>query len=208
MKSTAKGTSGHHIIYPSPEHPEQEVVVRVRKFRKKDKCRDCGVAITKGYQRCRPCASKVITPFRKMWEDPGFRSKMTAGRMGHGNPNWRGGKWKSEDSILRKIRNSKKYMEWKDYILMRDVKSYPKIPKNIQVHHLTSLGSIVHENRIKTIEDAARCPALWDTDNGVALTAAEHLIITWMNRMKKHSPGFISYIEDFIALNKDKAKEV
>lgn len=25
------GISGHHIVYPSPEHPEQEVVVRVRK---------------------------------------------------------------------------------------------------------------------------------------------------------------------------------
>jgi len=25
------GVSGHHIIYPSPEHPEQEEVVRVRK---------------------------------------------------------------------------------------------------------------------------------------------------------------------------------
>ena len=31
MSAVAKGTSGHHIIYPSTEHPEQEVVVRVRK---------------------------------------------------------------------------------------------------------------------------------------------------------------------------------
>jgi len=141
-------------------------------------------------------------------KDPSFIEKMTTGRMGEKNPNWRGGKWKVEDSFLRKIRNCQRYLDWKDHILKRDVSSYPKIPKNVQVHHLRSLASIVRENNIKTIEDALTCDDLWDIGNGVALTSAEHLIITWMNRMKKHSLGFISYIENFIALNEDRAKEV
>lgn len=143
-------------------------------------------------------AATVRNNVKEVWQRPEYIDKMTNGRKGEKNPNYRGGKWKVEDSFLRKIRRSGKYMAWKDAVLRRDVITYPKIPKNLQVHHIKSLSRLVRENNIKTFEEAMACGALWDIKNGLVLTSAEHLIITWMNRMKRPSVGFVDYVEEFI----------
>lgn len=182
----------------SPENLAKRHAALHKGGRKKSSCVECGCEITKGYTKCHSCAGKNMPHLRKLWEDPAFRDKLTTGRQREKNPNWKGGKWKVENSFLRKIRNSGKYVEWRNKVLERDVVTYPKIPKNVQVHHIKSLVSIIQENNVKTIEDALDCNALWDIDNGLALTAAEHLIITWMNRMKRPSPGFVQFVMDFL----------
>lgn len=133
---------------------------------------------------------------------------MSETRKGANNPNWRGGNWKKKNSFLDKIRRSQRYLDWKHAVLKRDVKSYPKVAKNIQVHHIKSFESIVRENNINTIKQAMACKALWDVNNGIALLKSEHMIITWMNRTRKHSNGFIMFVRAWIALHEDDAEDL
>jgi hypothetical protein len=183
----------------SPENLAKRRAALYKGGRTKSSCIECGASITKGYTRCSSCAQKINSHLKKLWEDPKFRETMTTGREREKNPNWKGGKWKVENSFLRKIRNCGKYIEWKNKILERDVNTYPVIPKNIQVHHRKSLTRIIREHNIKTMEEALSCDELWDINNGLSLTSAEHLIVTWMSRMKKPSLGFVAYIQYFVS---------
>lgn len=101
-------------------------------------------------------------------------------------------------AFISRIRALEEYAVWKDAVLRRDVKTYPVIPKKLQVHHIKSIELIINENHIETIDDAKECVELWDTDNGCVITAGEHLIITWLMRKKSTSQGLIAYLKFFI----------
>lgn len=146
-------------------------------------------------------SNKGNTPKEVMfrnWQKEEFIKKMTEERRGEKNPNWKGGKWKRKNVFIDKIRRLQIYTEWKNIILKRDVNTYPKIPKGLQVHHIKSVERIIQENNIITIEEAKKCKELWDVNNGNVLTSGEHMIITWLNRKKRSSLGFILYLEFFI----------
>ena len=76
---------------------------------------------------------------------------------------------KELNKICNKIRQLKENEVWKNTILKRDCKTYPDIPKGVQVHHVISLKNIVKTNKITNMEEAKDCDILWNTDNGITL---------------------------------------
>ncbi len=192
-------------MWARPGYKEKMKKILFRGGKRKGKCIDCGVDITSRNQRCNKCSG--INKRGKSCMTKEGRDKLSK-RTGKNNPNWRGGKWKIKNAFENKIRRLQKYRDWKNVILKRDVVSYPRVPKNVQVHHLKSFRSILEENNIQTVGQAKDCTTLWDTDNGVALWKSEHFAITVMCRRKNISPGFISYLEYFILRNEARAKEI
>jgi hypothetical protein len=93
------------------------------------------------------------------------------------------------------IRKCPAYNMWKQAVLKRDVPTYPKIPKNINVHHIKKFRQILMESNVKTLDDALRCSELWDVDNGVCLTKGEHFIISILERYKKPPRGLMQYLK-------------
>jgi len=168
-------------------------------------CVDCGTAITLRNKRCTKCSG--LNKKGKNFLTKEGRLKISD-RKGIKNPNWKGGKWKKKNAFEDKIRRSKKYKEWKHEILKRDVPSYPKRPKNINVHHLKGFRKILEENNIKTLEEAMKCKELWNIDNGVTLWKSEHYVITLLHRRKNISLGFIRCLEEWVTVNRARAKEI
>jgi hypothetical protein len=87
--------------------------------------------------------------------------------------NWKGGYSKLKDLI----RASSKYNEWRLAVFTRDgFKDYysGEGGPTLQVHHITPLNVIIKRNNILTVEDAARCDELWDTNNGITMTKTNH----------------------------------
>ena len=138
--------------------------------------------------------------FTKEW-----RKKISASKKGAKNPAWKGGVTKELKYLVAKIRKMHRYGSWKRAVLKRDVPSYPIIPKRTQVHHLCGLARLIKENDIKTIDEAEKCRALWDIDNGVALTQGEHYLITQMERIKQPSPAFIDYLINLLPVLEKRA---
>jgi len=142
-------------------------------------------------------------------------SKALKGKyVGENNLNWKGGKKQSSKLNYQRrrfeyeIRGLKEYKEWREEVLKRDILSYPNIPKNIQVHHIKPFRKILNDNNIKNVEEAKNCKELWNVENGQALRKGEHYIITMLERKKYVSKGFIRFLEVWIALNEEKAKEL
>ena len=85
-------------------------------------------------------------------------------------------------------------------MLERQIPTYPYLPKNINVHHQHEVIDIVRENNIRSMDDALKCDALWDVDNGVVLTIGEHSVVTAMQRYcgNSVSVGFIRVLKEFL----------
>jgi hypothetical protein len=110
--------------------------------------------------------------------------------------------------LLSDIRKCDKYMDWREEVLRVQIPSYPRVPKNINVHHQHELIDIVRENHIKSMKDALDCDMLWDVNNGVVLTIGEHSAVTAMQRYcgNNVSVGFIHVLELFIKEKKGTAR--
>jgi hypothetical protein len=100
--------------------------------------------------------------------------------------------------LIFKIRRTKRYLRWKDKILRRDVESYPKIPKGVQVHHKTEISKLIFEYEIKCVRDALDCKFLWDIDLGITLKRGEHFIWTKLSRYKYLTKGFRSILQNWM----------
>ncbi|UHG93268.1 hypothetical protein [Spirosoma oryzicola] len=90
---------------------------------------------------------------------------------------WKGGK----TSLSLKIRTSARYSQWRKSVFKRDkftcqhcclTTSESRI--KIEADHIYPFGRILQDYKIKTIEDADQCSALWDTDNGRTLCVDCH----------------------------------
>lgn len=44
----------------------------------------------------------------------------------------------------------------------------------LEVHHITSFANIMKKFKIKSLEDALKCSALWDIGNGMTLCRFHH----------------------------------
>jgi len=95
--------------------------------------------------------------------------------------------------LIRAIRQLPEYAEWRDLILVRDVASYPKVPKNIQVHHIRKVEDILKQYGVESVEEAQACAALWELKNGVAITKGEHHVISLLERQKIFTKGFLTF---------------
>ena len=91
-----------------------------------------------------------------------------------------------------KIRRSEKYKKWRARVLKRDLKIMSnKINlKSLQVHHKFPFLKILVKYNIRSVEDAEKCKALWRLQNGTTITKGEHRIISLIERIKYHTPGF------------------
>lgn len=148
-------------------------------------------------------------------QTPDFREKMSIARkgkcVGEKNWSWKGGGRKNmriQYPLLYAIRECQKYKEWREAVLKLRVVSYPKIPKNIQVHHLTRVVDIIRKYHLVTYEEALNCVELWDVNNGVVITRGEHYIISMMERHKKTSPAFLQLIRNFVQTQESIAFEM
>jgi hypothetical protein len=101
--------------------------------------------------------------------------------------------------LIKRIRETKKYYKWKRKCLRRDVKSYPDIPKGVQVHHIKELSKLVKKYNIKTVKEALRCEILWRVDLGITLKRGEHFIFTKLGRYKYITRGFIELLNNWMA---------
>ena len=92
------------------------------------------------------------------------------------------------------IRRSQKYLEWKQKVLDRDDLNL----KSSNVHHRKAFKTILIENHITTLEDAKKCPELWDLKNGIVIGKGEHRILSLLERIKTITPGFRLELEEFL----------
>jgi hypothetical protein len=102
----------------------------------------------------------------------------------------------SIDELVSCIRKSPKYQIWRYACLDRDFgkcqneecgidskQSYLLAGKLLDVHHLKSLRNIIAENNLKCLDDAEKCAAIWDLDNGMTLCHICHRTITRFERL-------------------------
>lgn len=93
---------------------------------------------------------------------------------GKNNPAWKGG----ITPLYHLIRSCPEYNQWRLNIYERDNYcdwySGVKGNGNLNVHHIMSFKKILKQNNITTIEQALKCEALWDTNNGITLIESNH----------------------------------
>ena len=110
---------------------------------------------------------KGLTPWNKGIKRFDIRGKK--------HPLWNGG----STPLLRTIRTSFEYREWRRKIFVRDdytcVLCHNRGNQDINAdHHPIWFSDIISENNIKTIDDALKCELLWNTNNGRTLCVRCH----------------------------------
>jgi hypothetical protein len=87
---------------------------------------------------------------------------------------WKGGK----TTLYLLIRSCAKYYQWRDTVFKRDnycdCFSGVKGNGNLNAHHIIPFNKILSKYKIKTIEQAMDCEALWDVNNGVTMIDTSH----------------------------------
>lgn len=98
-----------------------------------------------------------------------------ANKSGPESRRWKGG----ITPLHNAIRGSKKNREWVVSCLQRDgftcQSCHAKRP--LVVHHIREFSKILHDNKIKSFEEAMLCRDFWDTENGVTLCYDCHSLI-------------------------------
>jgi hypothetical protein len=123
----------------------------------------------------RPGWNKGISPSEKTLQKiraARARQDMSS-RRGSGHPNWKGG-----TTILRKlIQQMYEYKSWRIAVFKRDdytCRHCGKRGGKLNADHIKSFASIIHENKIKTTDEARSCRQLWSVDNGQTLCVPCH----------------------------------
>lgn len=98
------------------------------------------------------------------------------------------------------------YKDWRKDVLKRDDYTCA-VPgcgekKNIHVHHMTTVKTIIKLYDLKTMQDALNCPLLWKVSNGVVLCKEHHNNAHKpnFNRLKKREWGDL---EEFVNFHKE-----
>lgn len=90
---------------------------------------------------------------------------------GENNYRWNGGISKLNTSIRQMNENRK----WMDAVKERDRECRVcETTKNLESHHIIPLAILIDEHGIKNRDEARKCPALWDLDNGITLCRGHH----------------------------------
>ena len=119
---------------------------------------------------------KLLREFQlEKWQRPGFKDRMRQAHMGERCHWWKGG----VTPVYFQIRGSTKYDDWRRAVFKRDDYrdwySGLKGSGNLNAHHVIPLNVLIKKYRIKTLDDALRCDALWDVNNGVTMFNTTHL---------------------------------
>lgn len=92
---------------------------------------------------------------------------------GEKNPSWKGG----VTPLAMSIRNHAYYHMWVVNVFKRDhyvCQDCGQIGGDLEAHHLHKFSDILKECNIKSLEDAAQCDKLWDSENGQTLCIECH----------------------------------
>ena len=90
---------------------------------------------------------------------------------GENHYRWSGGASKLNQAIRRMTENRK----WMDAVKRRDgCCTQCGSGESLEAHHLKALAEIIQDNSIESVDEARRCPELWDVDNGVTLCQRCH----------------------------------
>jgi hypothetical protein len=91
------------------------------------------------------------------------------------SPAWKGG----ITPVARALRMCLKMKEWRDAVFKRDDYRdwFSGCHGQLEAHHIVPLSKLIREYHITTIEDAEKCDALWDTNNGITLLISSHKFI-------------------------------
>jgi len=167
-KSCAKSGENHHFYGKHPQMPEgYEPWLKGK------------TAATDG--RIAEMAKKVSESHKQQFAE-GIRNN-----KGANNPNWKNGQGTSE--IHNIVRQLQKYKEWRLAVFTRDNFICVKcgdVSREINADHIKRFSDIMHENNIKTTEQAELCNELWDIDNGRTLCIECHKKTeTYGNRKRK-----------------------
>lgn len=90
---------------------------------------------------------------------------------GENHPNWKNGITKLTDLIRQSDKNrkwDKSVREKYNYVCQKCGKQ-TRDWRLLVSHHIKSFSNIIHENKIKTLEEALNCEELWNIDNGTVL---------------------------------------
>jgi len=130
--------------------------------------------------KCSQCGEEYnIKRSQKLKEyDNSFCSKECFGkwtseqRTGEKHWNWKGGL----RPLTKQVRDLYEHHQWYKKILKRDNDTCQECTstENVQVHHIIELSKLIKDNKIETIEEALKCEALFNEDNGVALCIQCH----------------------------------
>ncbi len=99
--------------------------------------------------------------------------KQSKGKLnGPEHPQWKGGK----TPLIMKIRNSDRYIEWRDQIFQRDNYTCTickdSTGGNLNAHHRIRLSTLIHKHQVATFEQALSYSEIWKLSNG--MTVCEH----------------------------------
>lgn len=81
----------------------------------------------------------------------------------------------SVSSLVRQIRRTEAYFEWKRAVFLRDRFTCQHCGRRngrkrvIEADHIISLASLVRDNNLTSVEEALECPFLRDVSNGRTL---------------------------------------
>lgn len=94
--------------------------------------------------------------------------KIRNAQCGEKSVHWKGGR----KGLLYALRNSFYYKIWRESVFKRDNYTCQKCGLKscwIEAHHKIYFSKILDDNNIKNIEQALKCEALWNIDNGITL---------------------------------------
>jgi hypothetical protein len=99
--------------------------------------------------------------------------KMSIAFSKENNPAWKGG----ITPLNHLIRTNTKMDEWKLAVFKRDNYTCQLSGERgctLAAHHIINFSHLIAENNITSLEEALKCDALWDTNNGITLSKKEH----------------------------------
>ena len=130
---------------------------------------------------------KIKNIVKDAWKNPEVREKMLINRkyfVDKEHWNWKGGITR----ITRKVRNSKKYSNWRLEILKGDnfiCQICGIRGGKLEADHIKKFSDIISENNITTFMEAMNCRELWKINNGRTLCRKCHLTTTNYGKRKQ-----------------------
>jgi hypothetical protein len=102
------------------------------------------------------------------------RERIGSAQRGEKGNNWKGG----TTPLTFLIRSSGKYAAWRDSVFVRDDYrdhfSGIRGGTKLHAHHIVPLSVLISRHNIKNLDDALRCDALWDINNGITMQRRSH----------------------------------
>lgn len=164
--SRGKNPNSHKLgLFQKGHSVPKEWILKIKEKKK-------GIKLTKEH------IDKIVKKNTGKKRDYKTRMLLRSQRLGSKNPSWKGG----ITPIMKAIRMSFKYRQWRSDIFTRDDWTCRECNKRakrgeiliIHAHHIKEFYKILEEYNIRTLEEALICEELWDINNGLTLCTDCH----------------------------------